>query len=139
VSFDEIEEGQERELLVGEQDDRLKPTGCAICTVSLSHDPCADGRARDVEVVSGLGDAVGRDEYVASLCHAIDEWRALARLRGRGDPGRGPRRGARHRTADIALDEIRDFLHDLARWRLVHAEGDRYLALALPWRSPEAI
>jgi ribosomal peptide maturation radical SAM protein 1 len=37
----------------------------------------------------------------------------------------------------LAVDEIRGFLDELTRARLVFAEGDRYLALALPWRLAE--
>jgi hypothetical protein len=39
----------------------------------------------------------------------------------------------------ISVDEVREFLDELARSRLVYAEGGRYLALALPWRLPEAV
>jgi hypothetical protein len=41
--------------------------------------------------------------------------------------------------SDLSVDEAREFLDELTRSRLVYAEGDRYLALALPWRLPEAV
>ena len=41
-------------------------------------------------------------------------------------------------VSDISVDEVREFLDDLQRSRLVYAENGRYLALALPWRLPEA-
>lgn len=40
---------------------------------------------------------------------------------------------------DLRVDEVREFLDELTRARLVYAEGGRYLALALPWRLPEAV
>lgn len=38
---------------------------------------------------------------------------------------------------ELGVEEIREFLDELTRSRLVYAEGGRYLALALPWRLPE--
>jgi ribosomal peptide maturation radical SAM protein 1 len=42
-------------------------------------------------------------------------------------------------VSNLAVDEVREFLDELTRSRLVFAEGGRYLALALPWRLPEAL
>ena len=39
---------------------------------------------------------------------------------------------------DLSVDEVREFLDELTLSGLVFAEGGRYLALALPWRLPEA-
>jgi hypothetical protein len=39
---------------------------------------------------------------------------------------------------DLSQEEIREFLDELTNVRLVYAEGGLYLALALPWRLPEA-
>jgi hypothetical protein len=41
-------------------------------------------------------------------------------------------------VGELGVEEIREFLDELVRSRLVFAEGGRYLALALPWRLPEA-
>jgi len=38
----------------------------------------------------------------------------------------------------ISVDEVREFLDGLRTSRLVYTEDGRYLALALPWRLPEA-
>jgi len=40
---------------------------------------------------------------------------------------------------DLSVHEVREFLDELTHSRLVYAEGGRYLALALPWRLPEAV
>lgn len=39
----------------------------------------------------------------------------------------------------VGAEEIREFLDELTRARLVFAEGGRYLSLPLPWRLPEAV
>lgn len=42
-------------------------------------------------------------------------------------------------VGELDVKEIREFLDELTRARLVFAEDGRYLALALPWRLPEAV
>jgi ribosomal peptide maturation radical SAM protein 1 len=39
----------------------------------------------------------------------------------------------------LGVDEVREFLDELTRSRLVYAEDGRYLALALPWRLAETV
>jgi hypothetical protein len=42
-------------------------------------------------------------------------------------------------VGDVGAEDVREFLDELTRARLVFTEGGRYLALALPWRLPEAV
>jgi ribosomal peptide maturation radical SAM protein 1 len=42
-------------------------------------------------------------------------------------------------VADLGVEDVREFLDELESCRLVYAESGRYLALALPWRLPEAM
>jgi hypothetical protein len=39
----------------------------------------------------------------------------------------------------VGAEDIREFLEELTRARPVFTEGGPYLALALPWRLPEAV
>jgi ribosomal peptide maturation radical SAM protein 1 len=42
-------------------------------------------------------------------------------------------------VGEVGAEDIREFLDELTRARLVFTEGGRYLALALPWRLLEAV
>ena len=52
------------------------------------------------------------------------------------DPHRGVRAAG---GGGVGAEDIREVLEELTRARPVFTEGGPYLALALPWRLPEAV